>query len=419
MFSEPNTKIPYLKMAIFGPASSGKTSLCLSAGFGSKPVAMFDTERGTETMASGFAGPGGEIYVPNMKVRYTQSPSELLEALLFLERNAENFSALGVDSGTVLWEVAQFAFMNSNTGRVQLSEWNAVKMPIKQAFHRIMSLPLPVIFSCRQRELYRKKGNELELVGYAPDYEKSIDYVFNLVLRMYSKNGRFFAEVYKTRMHEWPVGTIIEDPTWDKIMTPIAHRFDPSSKASRDIDLANEGARLYGNGGLPQVSREEILDKVAGAKALAHLQNIVKKYNQQAKEQGWKAELDKAYKAKERSFIAPPPAESTPNTAEAPGQSPSNPPASESPAEPQGGESHPEEESETATAAVPEPDEGPQSRFRAMTFEQLLPEVSSICAKAGNGYVQEFAAAVGTGQAEALADLAERVEHYLETKEVA
>lgn len=308
MFQEPSTKKAFPKVAIFGGPGAGKTAFALSAGTADKPVAVIDTEGGTDMMAAGYIGAGGNRYRPNMRVLHAQDPSKLIQALDYLEKNADQFSALVIDSATVIWQMAQDSFMQADTGRIKLNEWNAVKLPINRAYHRIMRLPLATIFSCRLKELFEKDGNEMKLVGYAPDFEKGASYVFDLVLQFWGPQHDFAVSVYKTRLEELPHNTRLNSPDWAAVMGPISHRFDPTiANGSADYDPEAEGKRLYGKNGVPIPSKDEIMAKIADAKALPHLQNIVKKYNKIAKGDGWKQELDDAYKAKADQLTNTPP----------------------------------------------------------------------------------------------------------------
>ncbi len=389
MFQKPNTKKPHPKVAIFGAMSSGKTAFALSAGQKDKPVAVIDTEAGTAMMASGFRGPGGEIVVPNMEVLHAQTPSKLIEALDYLEKHADKFSALVIDSATVIWQMAQDSFVSSDTGRIKLNEWNAVKLPINRVYHRIMRLPLPIIFSCRLKEVFEKDGKEMKRVGFAPDFEKAASYVFDLVLHFWGPEHNFAVSVFKSRMHELPYGTRLDDLTWNSLMGPIAYRFDSELEpVGPGYSPEAEGKALYGNNGTPQVSKEEILQKITEAKALAHLKNIATKYKPTAKAGGWINELTAAFKAKESSFVnpAPPVAEEPPATGAS------------------------EQSSEPPVSEVPVAEQEQASKYRSMTFEELMPVVSTMCVGAGTEFVGEFAAAVGGCDAAALADLAERVE---------
>lgn len=291
MFTNPTDKKPFPKLLLAGKSGTGKTAFCLSAGGADKPVAILDAEHGTDLMASGYLGPGGNVIKPNFRVMHTQSPADVIKALDFLERHAAEYSALAVDGGSVFWEMAQDSFLKvqrDGAMRVSLGAWNTVKLPVKRSYHRIMRAALPVILTTRAKDVYRNNEPTGEV---QPDFEKGAEHAFDLVLMMERAGDKFRSVVYKSRMVEWPIGTVIPDPTWEKVVSPIAHRFDPAVQDADEGDELTIGSTLYSNTDTAQKVRDEILAAIERTRSVEGLRSAVKKYQETAQEIGYWSEI--------------------------------------------------------------------------------------------------------------------------------
>jgi len=262
MFEKPDPRKNHPKIMVFGPAGSGKTAFGLSAACcDDKPLAIIDTEAGSTFMSEGYLGPDGLVTNPNVTTLHTQDPTQVLKALDFLERNSGKYCALLVDSASVIWEMAQDSYF-THKGRIRGGDWNAIKLPVKRAYHRMMALDMPVVMTCRQKTNYAEFSSDRVSVDasdpFAPDFEKNAVHVFDVVLRLWRDKTGFHAVVHKSRIYEWPEDDSTHDGlTYPRVLAPMTHRFgggvsSPFAAATAE-GVLGMGAALFSD-----VSPEEI-----------------------------------------------------------------------------------------------------------------------------------------------------------------
>ncbi len=210
-----------LKMLIFGGPGTGKTWFALHA---PAPLVL-DTESSTDPYR-------GRADFPEFWVAKSAQPAEILQVLEHLQKHGgvQSISpkTLVVDSFSVLWQVRreagerraeQLAARNgkdAERAKVSYYDWAWVKRPLQRLYGQLVNMPFNVIITAREKAVYDEvQGGKLEIVDYVADMERNAEYVFDLVLRLYLKDGKRFAEVRKSRFADFPPGKVIENPSWE------------------------------------------------------------------------------------------------------------------------------------------------------------------------------------------------------------
>jgi KaiC/GvpD/RAD55 family RecA-like ATPase len=118
LFHKPRAQKAALKMALYGPAGSGKTFTALLlaeglAGHTGKRVAYVDTEYGTAFYGQPVAERATHPQAFDFDVLYTRSITQVLEAVRGLE--ARTHGVLVIDSISHLWDAAIAAYRGKKT----------------------------------------------------------------------------------------------------------------------------------------------------------------------------------------------------------------------------------------------------------------------------------------------------------------
>lgn len=212
----------YAKVLLFGSAGVGKTVFALShPGKGY----LIDTEGGADHYAQFF---------PNVKVLRTTQFKEILNALKWLENNAEKDSFLVIDSETMLWDALQYAratYTGAETSMKQLNlgDWGVIKRIIKN-IHQIMSnLDMDVIAIAHEKAETDSSGGVIE---YIPDTERNVPYYFDIVMRLVRLGEQRRLEILKKRVATIATGEVfdITYQTWGEVFEGIF----PSVKRSKE-----------------------------------------------------------------------------------------------------------------------------------------------------------------------------------------
>src|SRR5260370_9114720 len=144
-FQKPQPLKAALKMALYGPAGSGKTftSLLLAEGLArhaGKRVAFCDTEHGTAFYSQHVPERAAHPDDFDFEVLHPRSITEALAAVQGLDQ--ERFGVLVVDSITHLWDACRNAYNGKLTraGTIPLHAWGAIKKPYKDLMNLLLSL---------------------------------------------------------------------------------------------------------------------------------------------------------------------------------------------------------------------------------------------------------------------------------------
>lgn len=194
-----------LKVFLWGPSGAGKTVLALHF---PKP-AVIDLERGTECYGDQF----------KFEVLPVTTADELEASIDWLLVHPHDYRTLVIDPITVYWEALQKKwsdiFLRRNKGGkgfkfefydTQPRDWNTIKAELKETIRKLLALDMNVIVTARSKVLY-EEGAFMKSIGETFDGEKSLPYLFDVVLRQWqSPDGKFFAETIKDRTNKLPKG---------------------------------------------------------------------------------------------------------------------------------------------------------------------------------------------------------------------
>jgi len=213
-----------LKIFLWGDTGAGKTTTALQF---PKP-AVIDIEGGTELYGESF----------EFGVLRTTGPDDVMAAVDWLASSEHPYRTLVIDPVTVYWDALQKKwsdiFLRRNRGSkgyrfeyydLQPKDWLSIKAEFKELVRKLIALDMNVIVVARAKTRY-KDGAFMQAVGETFDGEKSLPYMFDIVLRMYlDEKGRHMAVALKDRSNRLPKGdfevsyAVFEDVFGKKALT--------------------------------------------------------------------------------------------------------------------------------------------------------------------------------------------------------
>jgi hypothetical protein len=232
-FKKPMSMKSALKLALYGPAGSGKTftALLLAEGLArsaNRRVAVLDTEQGTAFYSQAVPRRTAHPEAFDFDVLHTRSVTEALAALHNLDPGV--YGAVVIDSISHLWDACRNAYTGKLTkhGGIPLHAWGAIKKPYRELMNLLLSLPVHAILCGRQGVDYGEDEGtgELKQVGFRLRAEGETAYEPDVLVRMeaHKANRRqpaaILAHVEKDRTGIL-AGSTIEWPTFDKLAKPL------------------------------------------------------------------------------------------------------------------------------------------------------------------------------------------------------
>jgi hypothetical protein len=232
-----------LKLALYGPAGSGKTftALLLAEGLAlqtGKRIAYIDTELGTIFYGQAVTQRRVHPNAFDFDVLYSKSITEVLAAVRGLD--LETHGVLVIDSITHLWDSCKNAYTGRLTkaGTVPLHAWGAIKKPYKELLHLLLTLPVHVVLCGRQGIDYSEdeESGELKNLGFKMRAEGETAYEPDVLVRL---------ESHKADRHELaiPLGHVEKDrtgvlagqsiawPTFENLAKPLLGLLGPTQAA--------------------------------------------------------------------------------------------------------------------------------------------------------------------------------------------
>jgi hypothetical protein len=162
---------------------------------------------------------GSDLYGDKFEfaVLHASTPAEVDRAVTWLSENPHEYQTLIVDPISVYWEALQRKwsdiYLRRNPGvrgnkhefyEMGPKEWLPIKAELKDLLRRIVALDLHVVVTARSKPRYAD-GGFMRVIGETFDGEKSLPYIFDVVLRLYhERDGRFLADVVKDRTGRLP-----------------------------------------------------------------------------------------------------------------------------------------------------------------------------------------------------------------------
>jgi len=155
----------------------------------------------------------------------TKDLRRLEAAITQLAAGGHGYQTVMVDPLSVLWHILQDAGQGlvdtskRNAGKDSLEtgqvlsarEWGLIKRRYSSILTRLINLPLHVVLTARDSDLYEGSGQEMRRIGVKADVEKSTPYVADFVLACTTTTDdqgreRYLATVEKSRAAELPKG---------------------------------------------------------------------------------------------------------------------------------------------------------------------------------------------------------------------
>jgi hypothetical protein len=239
-FHKPQPLKAALKLALYGPAGSGKTftALLLAEGLAlhtGKRVAYVDTEHGTAFYGQDVPQRHVHPQAFEFDVLYTKSITEVLAAVRGLD--LDTHGVLVIDSITHLWDSCKNAFTGRLTkaGTVPLHAWGSIKKPYKELLHLLLTLPVHVVLCGRQGIDYGEdeESGELKNLGFKMRAEGETPYEPDVLVRLEAHKADRkelavpLAQVEKDRTGVL-AGQAIAWPTFDNLARPLLGLLGPT-----------------------------------------------------------------------------------------------------------------------------------------------------------------------------------------------
>src|SRR5436309_1467530 len=274
-FRQKSLREKRLKILVHGESGSGKTRFALSL----PRLAMIDTEGGTDHYDGDYA------------IAYLHDADEVRGAIDWLARGEHEFSTLAIDSFSLVWDAFQRKWSEIFLERLgdrrshkheffELGprEWMTLKADHRDLLERLLQIDMNVVLTCRTKPEYEGGSGELmRKVGTTFEGEKSLPYVFDIVLELWRVGGKTLALARKDRTGKLPGGPF--EPTAELLLKTypglLTRKAKPLERAGREeverirelagalgigVERLEERARALGHGALddltPAAARE-------------------------------------------------------------------------------------------------------------------------------------------------------------------
>ena len=192
-----------LKAFLWGDSGVGKTTMSLQF---PSPV-VIDLEGGTDLYGGAF----------EFDVLRATDADEVNAAVDWLAANEHAYRTLIIDPITIFWDALQKKwsdiFLRRNKGSkgfkfefydLQPRDWMTIKAEFKEFVRKLIALDMNVIVTAREKTKYRD-GGFMQAIGETFDGEKSLPYLFDVVLRLFvDEKGRHMAKALKDRSNKLP-----------------------------------------------------------------------------------------------------------------------------------------------------------------------------------------------------------------------
>lgn len=193
---KPDVTQKRLKMFLYGPPASGKTTNLIQ--FPNNYIV--DMEHGTDNYAK-------TIIDSNSAVLHTVNPDEISEQLQLLLTTKHEYKTVSIDPVTHLYNAEQekwtrvFTQYAANEKAAALQDfgpryWGRVKSAMKSIDRKLLALDMNVILTSHQKDVY---GSNMNKLGVSFDAIKGIDYLFDYVFRLEKVDGKYLAFTMKER----------------------------------------------------------------------------------------------------------------------------------------------------------------------------------------------------------------------------
>lgn len=214
-FKKASKSLAKAKIAITGPAGSGKTlsSLLLAKGLGGK-VGVIDSENNSASLYED-RFPGWEYYTLPINPPYTaQKYVKAIDVAI-----QEGFDVLIIDSLSHVWAaegglLQQKEALDSRGGN-SFTNWGSITKLYEQLKGKILHSPIHVICTMRSKQEYLVEQNDKgkaapKKIGLAPIMRDGMEYEFTVVFDV-GMDHQFMVSKDRTDLFDGVVATITED----------------------------------------------------------------------------------------------------------------------------------------------------------------------------------------------------------------
>lgn len=227
LFRKPAENKAGVKFLVYGKTGSGKSLFGLSF---PKSVAI-DTENGL-TLYEGTERGKNLIGILN-----TQSHKDVEDAFDEVSDiiDDEDIQTVIIDSITKVREHVIEVVTNIDEKRARrdgksveeantsMRSWGRIKHNMQKLQNKMIDLTskgVNVVYTSQAKDIKEKQGDQFVTVGQEMDTQKGTDYDFDVIIYMFketSGDGKtvFKGRIEKDRSETYPVGTVIENPTYD------------------------------------------------------------------------------------------------------------------------------------------------------------------------------------------------------------
>lgn len=228
MLRKPNSRKKGLKMLVYGQSGTGKTVLGLSF----PKIVAVDSEDGYAWYE------GTDRAKKIVGILDTQSFEDLSNLLDDLEDSIDEFDTLIVDSETKIHENIQEALIEVEESRALRKGKDVLDAnlsirsygKIKQLESRLQNLKVKlasqginIVSIAQAQDEMKDMGNNKRIkIGEKPNMAKNAQFDYDVVLRLFVKDGKYMGIVEKDRTETYERGAEIENPSyanWAKRLT--------------------------------------------------------------------------------------------------------------------------------------------------------------------------------------------------------
>lgn len=259
---KPNSRKKGMKILVYGPTGVGKTLFALSF---PKSVAV-DSE-------DGFSWYEGTDYAKNLLgIMDSQSYDDLENLLEDLDdTDPDKYDTLIIDSETKIYENIQEALQSVEEARaarkgrdvldanISVRSWGKIKQVasrLQNAKIRLASQGNNIVSVAQSADVMEDAGNGQRVkVGERPNMAKNAIYDYDVVLRLFTKDEKYYGEVEKDRTNTFKKGDVIENPSYQNWVGRLKATDNQGEVVAKDFsDSATKSQKAY---------REEVLSEMS------------------------------------------------------------------------------------------------------------------------------------------------------------
>lgn len=249
---KPNSRKKGLKILVYGPTGVGKTLFGLSF----PRVIAIDSE-------DGYSWYEGTNYAKNLlRIADTQSYDDLEDILDQMEDADGEFDTLVIDSETKIYENIQEALQSVEESRaarkgrdvldanLSVRSWGKIKQlasRLQNAKIRLASQGINIVSVAQAADVMKDAGKNTRVkVGEKPDMAKKAPFDYDVILRLFVRDGKYYGIVEKDRTNTYKLGTEIENPSFENWAKRLNAKDNQGASVAKDFNKdATKSQKAY------------------------------------------------------------------------------------------------------------------------------------------------------------------------------